>query len=77
MMVLQDGEMHIGKAVISYTIEADKAGAYILPASFVGEGEGAYRIDGGSVPLKLRLNDAVRPTKIALDRGQTAALIEM
>jgi hypothetical protein len=76
-MVLQDGEMHVGKAIIPYTIEADKVGAYILPASFVGEGAGAYRVDGGSVPLKLRLNDAVRPTRIALDRGQTAALFEM
>lgn len=77
VMVLQDGEMHIGKAVVPYTIEADKAGAYILPASFVGEGEGAFRLDGGSAPLKLRLNDAIRPTRMTLDRGHTATLIEM
>lgn len=77
VMVLQDGEMHVGKAVIPYTIEADKVSAYILPASFVGEGEGGYRVDSGSAPLKLRLDDAVGPTRIALDRGHTAAMFEM
>lgn len=77
VMVLQDGEMHVGKTVLSYTIEADKAGAYVLPTSFVGEGEGAFRVDGGSAPLKLRLDNATRPTRIALDRGHSATLFEM
>jgi hypothetical protein len=77
VMVLRDGEMHVGNAVVPYAIEADKVGAYILPARFVGEGKGDYLVDGGSAPLKLRLDDAVRPTRIALDRGHTAALFEM
>ena len=77
VMVLQDGEMHVGNAIVPYSIEVDKVGAYVLPARFVGEGQGAFRLDGRVAPIKLRLDDVNRPTRVTLDSGHVATIIEM
>lgn len=76
VMVLEDGIIHIRRYTIGYRIQQDKVGPYILPTAFVGVSPSGYLVDFGAKPLKLRLDNASRATRIELDRGSVAKLFE-
>ncbi|MDB5712719.1 MAG: hypothetical protein JWO15_116 [Sphingomonadales bacterium] len=71
---LHNGQMALGRGlIVSYVVEHDKIGRYVLPSSYVGVWSGkAVQADGSAYPLKLRLNDATRPTSIELVSGSEA-----
>jgi hypothetical protein len=57
-----------------FKIEFDKIGLYVLPDKYVGIQDGRRLTVGGGFPLKLRINDAQRPSSIQLwdvDRSAT------
>ena len=57
---LNNGQMSVSHDEVSYVVEYDKGGSYVLPHHLVGVREGYIFIERGSGPLKLRL-DAARP----------------
>jgi hypothetical protein len=64
---LSDGTMRFGKREVTYVIERDKGGAYILPQQYVGiyPGQG-LQIEQSRSRLKLRLDDEKRPQTISI-----------
>jgi hypothetical protein len=72
---LKQGRMLIGNQRISYLIESDKAGAYVLPGVYVGASPTGFVIRTDAYPLKLRLDDTSNPRQVELlDTGPTGAL---
>jgi hypothetical protein len=71
---LHNGQMIFGRGqIVSYVVEHDKIGRYVLPSSYVGVWSGkAVQTDSSANPLKLRLDDATRPTSIELLSGSAA-----
>ncbi len=65
---LHNGQMIFGRGqIVSYVVEHDKVGRYVLPTSYVGVWSGkAVQANRSANPLKLRLDDATRPTTIEL-----------
>ena len=71
---LHNGQMVFDRGqTVSYVVEHDKVGRYVLPSSYVGVWSGkAVQVDRSANPLKLRLDDATRPTRIELLSGSAA-----
>lgn len=62
---LRDGQMTAnGANWVSYAIEQDEQGPYILPRTFVGTQDRGIVLDGSRPVLKLRLDTLPNPTRI-------------
>jgi hypothetical protein len=69
---LESGTLALNEAQnVHYTIGRDAAGAYLLPAYYVGvvEDQG-LEVDGTRPPLKLRLDRMPHPQRIVLTTGR-------
>lgn len=58
--------MTINNRRISYVIESDKVGTYVLPSTYVGASDHGFVIRSSGYPLKLRLDRDVRPSRLGL-----------
>jgi hypothetical protein len=65
-LVLQDGRMSAMNQSVSYVIERDKGGPYVLPSVYVGGSAKGLVIERSKASLKLHLDDAENPTAIEL-----------
>ena len=67
-LVLRNGSMSFGtEKSVSYVVEEDDLGPYVLPETFVGTWEDrGFQVDGSRAPLKLRLDRIPNPTRIEL-----------
>lgn len=70
-LILRNGRMTINGQYVSYVIESDKGGPYVLPESYVGILGRSFLIRRNSYPLKLRLDDAYAPRSINLIDDQS------
>ena len=62
---LQDGAMSFRGGSVSYVIERDKGGAYLMPTKYVGvEPPYGLQIERQKYPLKLRLDDEAHPENV-------------
>jgi hypothetical protein len=69
---LESGTLALNEAQnVHYTLGRDAAGAYLLPAYYVGvvEDQG-LEVDGTRPPLKLRLDRMPHPQRIVLSTGR-------
>ncbi len=66
MLVLKDGHMIVSKQQISYVVESDKEGPYVLPSFYVGASSRGFVVREKGFSLKLHFNDAARPSEIEL-----------
>ena len=65
-LILENGMMRVGTQEVSYVIESDKEGPYILPAFYVGAASGGYVVRRNGLPLKLRLDNEAHPVAVEL-----------
>ena len=67
-LTLTNGQMVVGQGqFVSYVVEHDKIGRYVLPASYVGVTDGrVLHVDRSANPLMLRLDDTKQPASIDL-----------
>lgn len=65
-LTLQNGRMSVNGQTISYVVESDNQGAYVLPPFYVGASSKGFVIARERYPLKLRINDENRATEIEL-----------
>ena len=66
-MTLRDGKMSVGGRLVTYVIEVDKGGPYVLPNAYIDiSGDHTLEVDTGKYPLIMRLDDPMRPTKLEL-----------
>ncbi|KQN09708.1 hypothetical protein ASE85_01810 [Sphingobium sp. Leaf26] len=64
---LENGQMFLRKQQVSYVVEHDKVGRYVLPAAYVGVSDAdRVSIDRAKSALKLRLDDSSTPMTIEL-----------
>lgn len=64
---LNNGEMRIGNQLVSYVIESDKAGPYVLTSEYVGVLDGSkFEISPNKFPLKMSFDDSAHPTAIEI-----------
>jgi hypothetical protein len=69
-MTLHNGELRSGKEAVSYVIEQDKGGAYVLPKALVSVASNRLDIDPTAYPIKLRIYRNHDPSIIeVLDRS--------
>jgi len=62
---LRDGQMTAnGANWVSYTVQRDEQGPYILPRTFVGTLDRGIVLDGSRPVMKLRLDALPNPTRI-------------
>jgi hypothetical protein len=55
-----------GADLVSYTVQEDDQGPYILPRSFVGTQDSGIVLDGARPVRKLRLDRVPNPTRISI-----------
>ncbi len=66
-LALKSGTMQIGKRYVSYVIESDKVGRYILPSQSIDvEPDGRLAIGDRQFPLKIYLGDGNPPPTIEI-----------
>lgn len=65
-LVVADGVMTLADQRVSYVIEQDKAGPYILPKTYVGASSHGFVLRSASYPLKLRLDNSAHPQQVEL-----------
>ena len=65
-LVLDNGTMTIANQRISYVIEQDKAGPYILPKTYVGASATGFIFKPRAYALKLSLDDPAHPRRVEL-----------
>jgi len=65
-VVLNNGVMTVANQHISYVIEQDKAGPYVLPKGYVGASQKGFVVKPDAFALKLRLDDRSHPRKLEL-----------
>ena len=69
---LQSGQMSSQRQTVSYVVEHDKVGRYVLPAVYVGVSDAnRFGIDRKKSALKLRLDGSPTPTTINLSGRRT------
>jgi hypothetical protein len=61
-----DGVMTLADQRVSYVIEQDKAGPYILPKTYVGASNHGFVFRSTGYPLKLRLDNPAHPQQVEL-----------
>ena len=70
VLALQGGELRGGNEAVSYVIERDKGGVYVLPKALVSVASNRLDIDRSAYPLKLRLDRERDPSSIeVMDRS--------
>ena len=75
IITLKHGGMMIKNQHISYLIESDKGGPYVLPRVYVGASPTGFVVKTDAYPLKLRLDDNSNPQQLELfDVGPKGAL---
>lgn len=70
-LVLADGAMEFADQRVSYVIEEDKAGPYVLPQGYVGATSNGIELRPEAYPLKLRIHLASPKQVILSGDGQT------
>jgi len=66
VLELHDGQMSLGNTRhITYVVEYDKVGRYVLPESYVGV-SGHVVFVGSGYPMKLRLDKVPHPQRLDL-----------
>lgn len=65
-LVFADGVMTLATQRVSYVIEQDKAGPYILPKTYVGASNHGFVFGSVAYPLKLRLDNPAYPQRVEL-----------
>lgn len=65
-LVVADGVMTLANQRVSYVIEQDKVGPYLLPKTYVGAANHGFVFRSASYPLKLRIDNSVHPQQIEL-----------
>lgn len=65
-VVLDNGIMTVSNERVSYVVEQDKAGPYVLPKTYVGASVSGFVVGPNAHPLKLRLNGINHPRQIEL-----------
>ena len=65
-LTLTNGTMSIANQRISYVLEEDKAGPYVLPKVYVGASNDRLVVNSKGYALKLRLDRQVDPHHIEL-----------
>lgn len=65
-LTLKNGRMIVGAQEVSYVVESDKQGPYVLPTFYVGAASGGYVVRRDGQPLKLRLDNETHPTAMEL-----------
>lgn len=64
---LRDGNLIAnGVELVSYTVQQDDLGPYLLTRTFVGTEDRGIVLDGGRPVLKLRLDRLPNPTRVSL-----------
>ena len=65
-LILKDGQMTVVKQQVSYVIETDKEGPYVLPSVYVGASAKGFVVRQNGRALKLRLDGETQPNDIEL-----------
>ncbi|MCP3734536.1 hypothetical protein M9979_06565 [Sphingomonas sp. RP10(2022)] len=65
-IILKNGTMTVANQRVSYVVEQDKEGPYVLPKSYVGASGQEFVTRSDAHALKLRLDDPTRPRKVQL-----------
>ena len=65
-VIFTNGVMTVADQRVSYVVEEDKVGPYVLPTAYVGASKGGVMVRSGSSALKLRLDDSVHPQQVEL-----------
>jgi len=65
-LVVADGVMTLADQRVSYVIEQDKAGPYILLKTYVGASNHGFVFRSTGYPLKLRLDNPAHPQQVEL-----------
>lgn len=65
-LIVADGVMRFAGQRVSYVVERDKAGPYILPKTYVGASNQGFEFRSAGYPLKLRLDDSTHPQQVDL-----------
>ena len=69
-LVLKSGTLRIGKRYVSYVIEQDKRGRYILPSQSIDiEPDGRISVGNQKFPLKIYLGDGSPPPTMEIMSG--------
>lgn len=63
---LENGQMTGTNRQVTYVVESDKIGAYVLPSVYVGAFSHGFVVDPKRTPLKLRLDAEEHPRSIEL-----------
>lgn len=58
--------MIVATQEVSYVVESDKEGPYVLPTFYVGAASEGYVVRREGRPLKLRLDNEAHPTAVEL-----------
>lgn len=74
---LQNGHMMVAGQRVSYVVERDKQGPYVLPPFYIGATIMGMVVNRDQHPLKLRLNDENRPTEIELMDSASGMVISL
>lgn len=61
-----NGVMSVANQRVSYVVERDKVGRYVLPSAYVGATETGFVIRSNAHALKLRLDDSTLPQHVLL-----------
>lgn len=70
-VTLHNGELRSGNEAVSYVVERDKGGAYVLPEALVSVASNRLDIDRSAYPTKLRLDREHDPSTIEVpDRSE-------
>lgn len=65
-VIFANGVITVVDQQVSYVVEEDKVGPYVLPKEFVGASNGRVIVRSGSSPRKLRLDDPAHPQQVEL-----------
>jgi hypothetical protein len=65
-VIFANGVMTVADQRVSYVVEEDKVGPYVLPKEYVGASNGRVIVRSGSFPSKLRLDDPAHPQQVEL-----------
>lgn len=75
-MSLRDGALSIGNGQkVSYVVEHDKIGRYVLPTGYVGASSGSLIFNRNGNPSKLRLDGEPRPTRVEVTNDASGEVI--
>ena len=65
-ITLNNGNMTVSGHQVSYVVESDKAGAYVITPFYVGASSGGFYLLPKSFPLKMYIDNETHPTVISL-----------